>query len=93
MGDFLRASLLKYGWRVVNDTPLPLVCFTHEKLRREAADTRAFVARVLERQRVWISDVALPGHGWVLRACITSYRANESDVNALMDELELALNH
>jgi glutamate/tyrosine decarboxylase-like PLP-dependent enzyme len=93
MGDFLRAALLKRGWRVVNDTPLPLVCFTHEKLGREASDTHAFVARVLERQQVWISDVALPGHGWVLRACITSYRSNESDVNVLMDELELALRH
>jgi aromatic-L-amino-acid/L-tryptophan decarboxylase len=92
-GDYLRACLKKSGWRVVNDTLLPLVCFTHDRLGREATDTRAFVARVLERQRVWISEVALPGHGWVLRACITSYRANESDVNVLIEELELALRH
>ena len=32
MGDFLRESLLKRRWRVVNDTPLPLVCFTHDQL-------------------------------------------------------------
>src|SRR6266446_5220072 len=32
MGGVLRESLQRSGWRVVNSTPLPLVCFTREGL-------------------------------------------------------------
>ena len=32
MGDVLRESLRHTGWRIVNSTPLPLVCFTREGL-------------------------------------------------------------
>lgn len=90
MGDALRDRLAARGWSVVNETPLPLVCFTHPDLGRDRTATSAFVARVLERRRVWISEVALPAHGWVLRACITSFRVNEGDLDVLVDELERA---
>src|SRR3989449_3210263 len=39
MGDVLRAALRRAGWRVVNTTPLPVVCFTREDL-----DPATFVA-------------------------------------------------
>ena len=91
MGDLLREKLHAAGWTIENDTPLPLVCFSHPLLGRDAASTRALVARVLARRRAWISDVALPGRGWVLRACITSFRALPADLDVLVDEIEAAL--
>lgn len=88
MGEQLRERLRAAGWLITNDTPFPLVCFAHPKMGRERATTSAFVAKVLARQRVWISEVSLPGQGWVLRACITSFRVNEGDLEALVQELE-----
>ncbi|MFN8570546.1 MAG: aminotransferase class V-fold PLP-dependent enzyme [Gemmatimonadaceae bacterium] len=89
MGDRLRAQLQATGWTVTNDTPLPLVCFTHADIGRDRAATSAFVSKVLARGRVWVSEVNLPGQGWVLRACITSFRVNAGDLDVLVSELEV----
>jgi glutamate/tyrosine decarboxylase-like PLP-dependent enzyme len=88
IGDRLREKLTAAGWTIENETPLPLVCFSHPSLGRDAESTKAFLAPLLARRRVWISDVALPGRGWVLRACITSFRTTERDLDVLIEELE-----
>ena len=91
MGALIRERLVVEGWRVMNDSPFPLVCFTHDSLGQSEHQTKRFIARILERQRVWISDVRLPHHGWALRACVTSFRTDEHDVEVLMDELRTVL--
>ncbi|MGQ0646451.1 MAG: pyridoxal phosphate-dependent decarboxylase family protein [Gemmatimonadaceae bacterium] len=91
IGDLIRERLTSEGWRVVNQTPFPLVCFTHPSLGTDEGSTKALVQRVLERGRVWISDVTLPGVGWALRACVTSFRTNAEDVDVLVRELQDAL--
>jgi len=88
MGDLLRRRLRERGWTIENDTALPLVCFTHPQLPRERGAIDGFISRVLARGRVWISDVWLPEREWVLRACITSFRVDESDIDVLLNELE-----
>ena len=45
---------------------------------------------IQERGLAWISDVVLGGRHRVLRACITSFRTDENDLNVLVDELERA---
>ena len=54
MGDVLRDSLKVAGWRIVNNTPLPVVCFT-----RDGLDTTGFLAALHERQIAWMSEVRL----------------------------------
>src|SRR5213594_1729837 len=82
MGDVLRASLGRVGWRVVNTTPLPVVCFT-----RDGLDTGKFLAALYQRQIAWMSEVRLGGGAPVVRACITSYRTTESDVEWVVREM------
>lgn len=91
MGVLIRERLTADGWRVLNDSPFPLVCFTHETLGNGEHQTKRFIDRIIERRRVWISNVHLPRVGWALRACVTSYRTNEGDVDVLMDELRTVL--
>jgi glutamate/tyrosine decarboxylase-like PLP-dependent enzyme len=81
MGDVLRASLKGAGWRIVNTTPLPVVCFT-----RDGLDTARFVAALHERQIAWMSEVRL-GNAPVVRACITSFRTTESDIQQVVSEM------
>ena len=82
MGDVLRASLQCAGWRVVNSTPLPLVCFT-----RDGLDTSKFLAALYEQQIAWMSEVRLGDDAPVLRACITSFRTTESDIAWVVREM------
>jgi aromatic-L-amino-acid/L-tryptophan decarboxylase len=82
MGDVLREALLRAGWRVVNTTPLPLVCFT-----RDGLDTAKFLATLYERQIAWMSEVRLSGGAPVVRACITSFRTTESDIEWVVREM------
>jgi aromatic-L-amino-acid decarboxylase len=82
MGDFLRESLRRAGWRIVNKTPLPLVCFT-----REGLNTTAFLAGLYRRQIAWMSEVRLGEGDPVLRACITSYRTTEHEIEWVVREM------
>jgi aromatic-L-amino-acid/L-tryptophan decarboxylase len=90
MGDALRSKLTRAGWIVVNDTVLPLVCFTHAEIRSGLRTTPEILDRIYARGNVWISEVILGGQERVLRACITSFRTDEQDLACLVDELELA---
>ncbi len=76
MGDVLREALAAAGWRIVNSSPLPLVCFT-----RDGLITSKFLADLYERQIAWMSEVRLGGGEPVLRACITSFRTTEADID------------
>jgi glutamate/tyrosine decarboxylase-like PLP-dependent enzyme len=91
MGDALRTKLRDAGWVVVNDTPLPLVCFTHPRIRSGATTTTAITERVLARRQAWLSEVVLGERERTLRACITSYRVEPRDLDVLIDELGIAL--
>ena len=82
MGDVLRESLKSAGWRIVNTTPLPLVCFT-----RDGLVTARFLAALYERQIAWMSEVRLGNDAPVLRACITSFRTTESDIEWVVREM------
>jgi glutamate/tyrosine decarboxylase-like PLP-dependent enzyme len=80
-GHLLRKSLQDSGWRVVNTTPLPLVCFT-----RDGLNTAKFVAALQERQIAWMSEVQLRDVP-VVRACITSFRTTETDIACVVREM------
>jgi aromatic-L-amino-acid decarboxylase len=82
MGDVLRESLERAGWRIVNTTPLPLVCFT-----RDGVVTAKFLAALYERQIAWMSEVRLDQGPPVLRACITSFRTTEQDIEWVVGEM------
>lgn len=91
MADRLRERLRTQGWRVVNDTPLPLVCFTHDAIDGQHLTTQGVVDRVLARRRCWISQVKLPRNTDALRACITSFDTTEDDLVVLMEDLQTAI--
>ena len=82
MGDVLRRSLQLCGWRIVNKTPLPVVCFT-----RDGLVASKFLAALHARQIAWMSEVRLDDGEPVLRACITSFRTTEQDIEWVTGEM------
>jgi hypothetical protein len=77
----LRESLIASGWRIVNHTPLPLVCFT-----RDGLDVSRFLGCLREQQIAWMSPAQI-GDTPVVRACITSFKTTESDIHAVVGEM------
>jgi glutamate/tyrosine decarboxylase-like PLP-dependent enzyme len=90
-GESLRAKLGAAGFVVLNDTPLPLVNFTHARIE-DGVVTTGEAARAVHRSgRAWISPAVRSDGRTVLRACITSFRTEERDLDLLVDELRAAL--
>jgi glutamate/tyrosine decarboxylase-like PLP-dependent enzyme len=81
MGHVMRDSLKASGWRVVNSTPFPLVCFT-----REGLVPSKFLADLHQRQIAWMSEARL-GDTPVVRACVTSYRTTEAHIDWVVDQM------
>jgi glutamate/tyrosine decarboxylase-like PLP-dependent enzyme len=90
MGDLLRLRLEESGWLIRNQTALPVVCFSHLEIQSGKLTTGGILKEIYRRGQVWISDVLLGGQERVLRACITSFHTDQTDIECLIDELELA---
>lgn len=92
MGGELRRGLRAAGWQVVNETPLPLVCFV-DSTRAGGASADyldAIAVAVVRSGDAWISTTRLADSRPVIRACITNYRTSPADLAALTDALESA---
>jgi aromatic-L-amino-acid/L-tryptophan decarboxylase len=88
LGELLRDRLREGGWRVVNETPLPVVCFVPDRAA-DPAELARIAAAVEDSGEAWISVAELDGRP-ALRACIISHRTTEANVDALFDSLERA---
>ena len=86
VADHLRAALRAAGFEIVNDTPLPLVCFTHARLDGAAAH-EALARRLKNQQIAWLSRVLLGDGRPALRACVTSYETQPEDMDRLVAAL------
>jgi len=86
MGGLLRHELRLDGWRIVNPTPLPVVCFAGP----EGLDLQAVVRELIASGEAWASSTLLGGSTRVIRACITNYRTAPEDVLALVASLAKA---
>ncbi len=85
MGDVLRDRFERTGWRIVNQTPLPVVWFS-----RDGLDAQRVVTALRERQIAWMSAVEFDGTP-ALRACITSFRTTEQDIECVVREINRLL--
>ncbi|MEV8568646.1 pyridoxal-dependent decarboxylase [Streptomyces sp. NPDC051322] len=88
LAGLLRRQLTDSGWTIVNDTPLPVVCFadpTADGLSPDASWTHhsALAHAVVDSGVAWISPVRLDGRP-ALRACVISFRTTRADVDELV---------
>jgi glutamate/tyrosine decarboxylase-like PLP-dependent enzyme len=81
MGDLLRDQLMASGWRIVNSTPLPVICFT-----RDGLAPTSLLAEMRDKKIAWMSEANIAGTP-VIRACITSFRTTEQDIEFVVNGL------
>ncbi len=89
MGELLRQRLEQNDWTIRNSTPLPICCFVDAR-DDSAEQVERVCTRVFESGAAWISATRLGGSQAVLRACITNFRTQPEDVEALIAALEEA---
>jgi aromatic-L-amino-acid/L-tryptophan decarboxylase len=91
MGAVLRKKLEENGWRLANETPLPVVCF-NDRSREFAIDVcQRIVDAVIRSGQAWISTVLLgQANKPAIRACITNFRTGPRQIDQLMNELKQA---
>jgi len=86
LAETLWDLLEQSGWRVVNNPSLATVCFVDQ---RSDSDPAGIAKHVVEAGEAWISVARFEGRP-VLRACITSHRTTEADLDRLVDALDAA---
>ena len=86
-GDALRRAVTDAGWSLVAPTALPLVCFTHERVRRgEIAPQK--VAQALRRSgAAWVSETWLDGRVPALHGSAMNPALAATDLDALTHAL------
>jgi glutamate/tyrosine decarboxylase-like PLP-dependent enzyme len=90
MADVLRGRLRTIGWSLVNETPLPVVCFTHPRFD-VASQGPAFVQRLAREGVAWISVTRLRRSLPALRACVTNVDTQSTDLEPLVEALAAAV--
>ena len=93
LGNYLRDKLKNAGFRIINTTPLPVVCFSHPKVENGELTTTEVLKAVYARKKFWISHTKLKNSIPVLRACITSFRTNAKDIDELVKELSVSVDN
>jgi aromatic-L-amino-acid decarboxylase len=90
LGESLRRKLRSSGYRIVNDTPLPVVNFQDERHPEGSSleHLKSVASRIADSGESWISVTSLGGRTPALRACVTNFRNREEDIDALIDLLE-----
>lgn len=92
LGNTLREELLRAGFSVVNDSPLPLACFSHPAILAGKTDADRVVATVVTRGHAWLSSVRLSrDKPKAIRACITNHRTSSEDIKLAVSEVAHAL--
>jgi aromatic-L-amino-acid decarboxylase len=86
LADLLRRRLEACGWRVVNASPLAVLCATPPA---GAPDAATIVRRVLASGAAWISTALFEGQA-VVRICVTHGTTTADDAACLVAAMERA---
>lgn len=86
MGNLLRKILQQNHWMVMNNTPLPLICFTDETHKSDHLFIRKICDGVIRSGEAWVSLYPVNGIS-TIRACITNYNTSPCDIRALVESV------
>lgn len=87
LGDYFRGKLVQNGWKIINETPLPVVNFTHSVFESGQSQVDEVLSQLYEAGRVWLSSVTIANRK-VFRMCVTNFKTTEKDIDLLIQELQ-----
>ena len=87
MGRLLRKKLTKNGWKIYNNTELPVICFGKESFEQDPTEAQSICNKLIGTGRVWLSVYSIRGTN-TLRVCITNYDTKEEHIDSLVEDLK-----
>lgn len=87
LGNQLRTRLQKAGWKIFNDSDLPIVCFGKDYFEGDSDAAIRLNKKILASGNAWLSVYNINGIN-TLRACITNYATDENSINLLLETIE-----
>lgn len=88
MGVLLKNELEQAGWIMYNHSPLPIVCFGMKYFETNERAAAEICKKVIESGKAWLSVYRINGVN-ILRACITNYATDETNVKELVKTLAM----
>ena len=88
-GEYLKNRLRENGWKLYNNSPLPVVNFGLESFEKNENLALEIAKKVIDSGKAWISVYRVNGIN-ALRACVTNYATTESEIDILVDSLNQA---
>ncbi len=75
------------GWKVVNESQLPIVCFTHPDIEKNRALTQKLVDEMNLSKTTWMSSYPINGN-LTLRVQIPNFDTQEEDLEQFVNLLD-----
>jgi glutamate/tyrosine decarboxylase-like PLP-dependent enzyme len=86
IGNLLKKKLERDGWKIYNDSPLPILCFNRPDKVDDLDWTRNLVNQLVESRKIWLSTYPIEGK-LCIRICITNYLTREREVDRIVNLL------
>lgn len=86
IGDLLRKKLIENHWSVINNTKLPVVCFTDKNYSSNEEFTNKILKSIYQMGKTWLSIYPIENMN-TFRVCISNYNTSERDLDELISEL------
>ncbi|MEM8735838.1 MAG: aminotransferase class V-fold PLP-dependent enzyme [Planctomycetota bacterium] len=82
---YLKQQLQSENWHIRNDSPLPIVCFSHPSI--DAPNALEELLQAAYKENVgWISTYSIRGTA-CFRACITNYGTDETHIDEFVRQM------
>ena len=92
LGEEFRKLIRSNGWRVLNTTPLPVICFVDEAHSEVSDYSQRITSYILESGKAWLSIYPIDGID-TIRVCINNHVTSSENIKkllALLDEARCA---
>lgn len=89
IGHYARKKLIENGWDIMNNSELPVICFTADGNENDPSFTKSILDKILKEGRSWLSIYPIHGIS-TLRVCITNYNTEKADIDELIKEINQA---
>ena len=80
LGRYFRKNITELGWNVINQTELPVICFTH---REGQIDMNELVNKINQSGKAWMSIYPVFG-SQTARVCFNNYNTGKKEVDELI---------
>ena len=84
MGILLKNKLEENGWKILNHSPFPILCFQSQDLN---CDISKLVDKINDSGKAWLSQYPVNGQN-TCRVCIINYLTGQKELDELIDLLE-----